>query len=84
MFSVEKAICPSVSSEGLVPTGRKRDGHLKMGRRKDGRRDEERRGVMEGQREEMKEETEEGRKEGADTSVGLNNLRLIKKEGVGG
>lgn len=56
MFSVEKAICPSVSSEGLVPTGRKRDGHLKMGRRKDGGQDEERRGVMEGQREEMKKE----------------------------
>lgn len=35
MFSVAKAICPSVSSERLVPTGRKRDGYLKMGRMED-------------------------------------------------
>ncbi len=42
LFSVEKAICPSVSSERLVPTGRKRDGYLK----KNGRQDEGSRGVM--------------------------------------
>lgn len=35
LFSVEKAICPSVSSGRLVPTGRKRDGYLKMGRMED-------------------------------------------------
>lgn len=35
MFSVEKAICPYVSSEGLLPTGRKRDGYLKMRRMED-------------------------------------------------
>lgn len=53
MFSVEKAICPSVSSERLVPTGRKRDGYLKMGRRQD----EKRRGGMQ-------ERMMKGRKEG--------------------
>lgn len=35
LFSVEKAICPSVSSGTPVPTGRKRDGYLKMGRMED-------------------------------------------------
>lgn len=35
VFSVEKAICPSVSSERLVPTGRARDGYLKMRRMED-------------------------------------------------
>lgn len=35
MFSVEKAICPSVSSGRPVPTGRKRDRYLKMGRMED-------------------------------------------------
>lgn len=35
VFSVEKAICPSVSSERLVPTGRERDGYLKMRRMED-------------------------------------------------
>lgn len=53
LFSVEKAICPSVSSERLVPTGRKRDGYLKMGRRQD----EKRRGGMQ-------ERMMKGRKEG--------------------
>lgn len=44
LFSVEKAICPSVSGEELEPTGSKLDGYLK----KNGRRDEEkRRGKME-------------------------------------
>lgn len=32
LFSVEKAICPSVSSQRLEPTGRKADGYLKVGR----------------------------------------------------
>lgn len=32
MFSVEKAICPSVSSQRPEPTGRKADGYLKVGR----------------------------------------------------
>lgn len=31
LFSAEKAICPSVSNERRVPTGRRRDGYLKMG-----------------------------------------------------
>lgn len=35
LFSVEKAICPSVSSERRVPTGRKGVGYLKMGRMED-------------------------------------------------
>lgn len=30
-FSVEKAICSSVSSEDPVPTGRERDRYLKKG-----------------------------------------------------
>lgn len=32
LFSVEKAICPSVSSQRPEPTGRKADGYLKVGR----------------------------------------------------
>lgn len=35
LFSVEKAICPSDGSEGLVPTGKKRERYLKMGRTED-------------------------------------------------
>lgn len=35
LFSVEEAICPSVSSRRPVPTGRQRGGYLKMGRIED-------------------------------------------------
>lgn len=35
MFSVEKAICLSVSTESLMPTDRGRDRYLKMERMKD-------------------------------------------------
>lgn len=35
LFSVEEAICPSVSSGRPEPTGRQRGGYLKMGRIED-------------------------------------------------
>lgn len=50
MFSVEKAICLSVSTESLMPTDRGRDRYLKIERMKD---------LKEEEREKREEEEEE-------------------------
>lgn len=58
MFSVEKAICPSVSSPRLEPTGRKAGGYLKVGRMDN----EEEEGMTKGRRVAQRKDREEQRK----------------------
>lgn len=76
MFSVEKAICPSVSSPRLEPTGRKAGGYLKVGRMDN----EEEEGMTKGRRVAQRKDREEQRE--IESKGGKKILFQVKSSGM--